>query len=126
MRISDWSSDVCSSDLDVAPFIDALDRVLALVARLAAQGIQLRHLDVGGGLGVRYHDEQPIAPRDWAAALRPKLQATGLKIYTEPGHAIAGNAGILVTRVLGLKGNEDKRFAEIGRATCRERVCQHV
>src|SRR3546814_17222947 len=74
MRISDWSSDVCSSDLDVAPFIDALDRVLALVARLAAQGIQLRHLDVGGGLGVRYHDEQPIAPRDWAAALRPKLQ----------------------------------------------------
>src|SRR3546814_12260574 len=111
MRISDWSSDVCSSDLDVAPFIDALDRVLALVARLAAQGIQLRHLDVGGGLGVRYHDEQPIAPRDWAEALRPKLQATGRKIYTEQGRAMAGTAGLLVTRVLGLTG-ERKRVGE--------------
>ncbi|HET8882606.1 MAG TPA: diaminopimelate decarboxylase, partial [Solimonas sp.] len=102
--------------LDVSPFLDALDRVLALVQRLAAHGIALRHLDVGGGLGVRYHDEQPIAPRDWAAALRPKLETLGLKILTEPGRAIAGNAGILVTRVLGLKGNEDKRFAIVDAA----------
>ena len=102
--------------LDVSPFLDALDRVLALVQRLAAHGITLRHLDVGGGLGVRYHDEAPIAPRDWAAALRPKLETLGLKILTEPGRAIAGNAGILVTRVLGLKGNEDKRFAIVDAA----------
>src|SRR3546814_4308532 len=74
IEIDGIASHIGSQLLDVAPFIDALDRVLALVARLAAQGIQLRHLDVGGGLGVRYHDEQPIAPRDWAAALRPKLQ----------------------------------------------------
>jgi diaminopimelate decarboxylase len=102
--------------LDVSPFLDALDRVLALVQRLAAHGIALRHLDVGGGLGVRYHDEAPIAPRDWAAALRPKLETLNLKILTEPGRAIAGNAGILVTRVLGLKGNEDKRFAIVDAA----------
>ncbi|NGY06412.1 diaminopimelate decarboxylase [Solimonas terrae] len=102
--------------LDVSPFLDALDRVLALVQRLAARGITLRHLDVGGGLGVRYHEEKPIAPREWATALRPKLDSLGLKILTEPGRAIAGNAGILVTRVLGIKGNEAKRFAIVDAA----------
>lgn len=116
IEIDGIANHIGSQLLDVAPFLDALDRVLALVARIAAQGIRLRHLDVGGGLGVRYRDEQPIAPRDWAAALRPKLQATGLKIYTEPGRAIAGNAGILVTRVLGLKGNDDKHFAIVDAA----------
>lgn len=116
IEIDGIANHIGSQLLDVAPFLDALDRVLALVARLAAHGVQLRHLDVGGGLGVRYHDEQAIAPRDWAAALRPKLQASGLKIYTEPGRAIAGNAGILVTRVLGLKGNDDKHFAIVDAA----------
>jgi diaminopimelate decarboxylase len=102
--------------LDVAPFLDALDRVLALVQRLAAQGITLRHIDVGGGLGVRYHNETPLAPHDWAAALKPKLENLGMRILTEPGRAIAGNAGILVTRVLGLKGGDDKRFAIVDAA----------
>ncbi|WP_020647968.1 diaminopimelate decarboxylase [Solimonas variicoloris] len=102
--------------LQVAPFLDALDRVLALVERLRGHGIVLRHLDVGGGLGVRYRDEQTIEPSQWAGALRPKLEALGLKILTEPGRAIAGNAGLLVTRVLGLKGGEDKRFAIVDAA----------
>ncbi|MGH8444270.1 MAG: diaminopimelate decarboxylase [Solimonas sp.] len=102
--------------LQVSPFLDALDRVLALIERLRGHGIVLRHIDVGGGLGVRYRDEQPIAPQDWAAALRPKLEALGLKVLTEPGRAIAGNAGILVTRVIGLKGSEEKRFAIVDAA----------
>ncbi|WP_028007220.1 diaminopimelate decarboxylase [Solimonas flava] len=102
--------------LQVSPFLDALDRVLALVERLRGHGIVLRHLDVGGGLGVRYRDEQPIEPSQWAGALRPKLEALGLRILTEPGRAIAGNAGLLVTRVLGLKGGEDKRFAIVDAA----------
>jgi diaminopimelate decarboxylase len=102
--------------LQVSPFLDALDRVLALIERLRGHGITLRHIDVGGGLGVRYRDEQPIAPQDWAAALRPKLEPLGLKVLTEPGRAIAGNAGILVTRVIGLKGSEEKRFAIVDAA----------
>ncbi|WP_028081194.1 diaminopimelate decarboxylase [Solimonas soli] len=102
--------------LRVEPFLDALDRVLALVERLRGHGITLRHLDVGGGLGVRYRDERPIEPREWATALRPKLEPLNLKILTEPGRAIAGNAGILVTRVLGLKGTDDKRFAIVDAA----------
>ncbi len=110
------ASHIGSQLLEVAPFLDALDRVLALIARLEAEGIRLRHIDVGGGLGVRYKDEEPLSPHDWAAALRPKLDGRGLKILTEPGRAIAGNAGILVTRVLGLKGAEDKRFAIVDAA----------
>src|SRR3546814_12305725 len=90
IEIDGIASHIGSQLLDVAPFIDALDRVLALVARLAAQGIQLRHLDVGGGLGVRSHAQQPIAPLHWAAALRPKRHAPALKTSHPPGRAHAG------------------------------------
>ncbi|MFT4045683.1 MAG: diaminopimelate decarboxylase [Solimonas sp.] len=102
--------------LQVSPLLDALDRVIAFIGRLRGHGITLCHVDLGGGLGVRYRDERPIAPRDWAQALRPKLEALGLKVLTEPGRAIAGNAGILVTRVLGLKGSDEKRFAIVDAA----------
>lgn len=116
VEIAGVACHIGSQLLDVSPFLDALDRVLALVARLREAGIALRHIDVGGGLGVRYHEERPIEPRDWASALRPKLEPLGLKILTEPGRAIAGNAGILVTRVLGIKGGEHKRFAIVDAA----------
>ncbi|HZR34738.1 MAG TPA: diaminopimelate decarboxylase [Nevskia sp.] len=102
--------------LELAPFLDALDRVLALIDRLAARGIRLRHIDVGGGLGVRYHDEQPPEPAEWARALRPKLEGRGLTVMTEPGRAIAGNAGILLTRVELLKPTAHKNFAVIDAA----------
>lgn len=110
------ASHIGSQLLEISPFLDALDRVLALVDRLAQRGITLRHIDVGGGLGVRYRDETPIAPKDWAAAILPKLAGRSLKVLTEPGRAIAGNAGILVTRVLGLKDAGEKRFAIIDAA----------
>jgi diaminopimelate decarboxylase len=102
--------------LELAPFLDALNRVLALIDRLAARGIRLRHIDVGGGLGVRYHDEQPPEPAEWARALRPKLEGRGLTVMTEPGRAIAGNAGILLTRVELLKPTAHKNFAVIDAA----------
>jgi diaminopimelate decarboxylase len=102
--------------LELSPFLDALDRVLALIDRLAARGIQLRHIDVGGGLGVRYHDETPPEPAEWARALRPKLEGRGLTVMTEPGRAIAGNAGILLTRVELLKPTAHKNFAVIDAA----------
>lgn len=102
--------------LDLSPFMDALDRLLALVERLKAQGITLRHIDVGGGLGVRYRDESPPDPAALAAAIRPKLEATGLEVMMEPGRAIAGNAGILLTRVEYLKPAGDKHFCIVDAA----------
>jgi len=96
---------------ELAPFLDALERVLALVDRLAAKGVAIRHLDLGGGLGIRYQGEEPPAPADYAAALRERLGDRQLQVILEPGRAIAGNAGILVTRVEYLKHTAHKDFA---------------
>lgn len=101
---------------ETAPFLDALDRVLELVEQLVAQGIQLAHLDLGGGLGIRYRDETPPSPDDYASAVRARLGDTELTILIEPGRAIAGNAGILVTRVEYLKHTEHKDFAVVDAA----------
>ena len=100
----------------VAPFVDALERVLALVGRLEAQGIAIRHLDLGGGLGIRYRDEEPPLPAEHAAALLERLRDRPQEILIEPGRAIVGNAGILVTRVELLKQGEDKSFAVVDAA----------
>ncbi len=110
------ASHIGSQLLQISPFLDALDRVLGLIDRLAARGIKLRHIDVGGGLGVRYKDETPLEPKDWAAAIKPKIAGRGLRILTEPGRAIAGNSGLLVMRVLGLKPGEEKSFAIVDAA----------
>jgi diaminopimelate decarboxylase len=101
---------------EIEPFVDALDRVLALVDRLTEQGIQLHHLDLGGGLGIRYQDEQPPLPEELMSAIRQRLQGREFEILIEPGRAIAGNAGILLTRVQYLKYTEDKNFAIIDAA----------
>jgi diaminopimelate decarboxylase len=101
---------------ELSPFLDALDRVLALIDRLERRGIALSHIDVGGGLGVRYRDETPPEPATWARALRPKLEKRKLKVMTEPGRAIAGNAGVLLTRVELLKPTPHKSFAIVDAA----------
>lgn len=101
---------------DLAPFLAALERVLALVDRLAAQGITLAHLDLGGGLGVRYDAEAPPSPADLATAVRDRLAGRALKLLLEPGRAIAGNAGVLVTRVEYLKPGTGKNFAVVDAA----------
>ena len=85
-------------------------------AILAAKGIEFEHIDVGGGLGVRYRDEQPTEPEDWARAFLPKLAGRNLKVMTEPGRAIAGNAGILVMRVELIKHGETRHFAVVDAA----------
>ncbi len=94
----------------VQPFLDALDRVLALVARLAEQGVAVRNLDLGGGLGIRYQAESPPTPTEYAHALAERLAPTGLPLILEPGRVLVGNGGCFVTRVLYTKGNEGKRF----------------
>ena len=100
----------------LAPFTDALRRVLALVDRLAEAGIGLDHLDLGGGLGIHYHDEIPPEPADYVQALRPLLAGRELELLIEPGRAIAGNAGVLLTRVEHLKSTEAHDFAIVDAA----------
>ena len=101
---------------EMGPYIDAFDRLLELIERLRAQGIDIHHLDLGGGLGIRYRDEQPPLPGEWASALRERLQQFDGTIVIEPGRAIAGNAGILLSRVNYLKHGSDKNFAVVDAA----------
>ena len=101
---------------EIAPFVDALERVLVLIDQLSESGISLKHLDMGGGLGIRYRDEVPPEPAQQAAALVERLQGRELEILIEPGRAIAGNAGILLTEVLYLKHSEHKNFAVVDAA----------
>ena len=101
---------------EVTPFVDALDRVLKLVDILAEKNIQLHHLDLGGGLGIRYQDETPPLPEEQMAALLTRLKGREFEILIEPGRAIAGNAGLLITQVLYLKNNAEKNFAIVDAA----------
>ena len=100
----------------LTPFVDALDRVLELVGKLESQGLSIQHLDLGGGLGIRYRDEDPPLPAEHAAALLNKLQGLPYEILLEPGRAIVGNAGLLLTRVEFLKLSEHKNFAVVDAA----------
>ncbi len=101
---------------ELSPYIDAFDRLLELIERLRKQGINIHHLDLGGGLGIRYRDEEPPLPSEWASALRDRLKKFTGTVVIEPGRAIAGNAGILVSRVNYLKHGADKNFAVIDAA----------
>lgn len=101
---------------ETRPFLDALDKVLALIEKLNAAGISLKHLDLGGGLGIQYRDETPPEPADYISAILARLGKTDLEVMLEPGRAIVGNAGILVTRVEYLKPTEHKNFAIVDAA----------
>ncbi|MCO7519835.1 MULTISPECIES: diaminopimelate decarboxylase [unclassified Pseudomonas] len=100
----------------VEPFLDALDRLLVLVDRLAECGIHLRHLDLGGGVGVRYRDEQPPLLADYIQAIRERVGERELALVFEPGRYIVANGGVLLTRVEYLKHTEHKDFAVIDAA----------
>ncbi len=111
IRIAGIDCHIGSQLTSLAPFVDALDRILALVDELARDGIELSHVDVGGGLGVAYRDEQPPTPQEYAAALLERFGARRLTLITEPGRAIVARAGILLTRVEYLKHSDERRFA---------------
>ena len=98
------------------PFLDALDRLLALIDQLATQGIQIKHLDLGGGLGVQYRDEQPPLAGDYIKAVRERIAGRDLALVFEPGRYIVANAGVLLTRVEYLKHTTHKDFAIIDAA----------
>jgi len=101
---------------ETTPFLDALDKILNLVSVLQANGINLHHLDLGGGLGIRYKDEHPPEPSDYIKAILERLGDNDFEVLLEPGRAIVGNAGLLVTRVEYLKPTDHKNFAIVDAA----------
>ncbi|MFP5506570.1 MAG: diaminopimelate decarboxylase [Gammaproteobacteria bacterium] len=116
LRVIGIDCHIGSQLTQVTPFVDALGRVLALLDRLAARGIAVKHLDLGGGLGIRYRDEQPPEPADYVAPLLAALGDRDVEILLEPGRAIVGNAGVLLTRVEYLKHTDHKDFAIVDAA----------
>jgi diaminopimelate decarboxylase len=98
---------------EIAPYLEALDKILALVDRLSAEGIGLRHLDLGGGFGIRYRDETPPELAAFVRAILDRLGDRPLKLMFEPGRSIVGNAGLLLTRVEYLKHGEARNFAVV-------------
>ena len=121
LRIVCIACHIGSQLTDMAPLLEALDRVIGLAGTLLDSGVALQHLDLGGGLGIRYNEEQPPEPGDYVRAILDRLQAKGaryqkLRLVFEPGRAIVGNAGLLLTRVLFLKLGEERNFAVVDAA----------
>ena len=112
VKITGMDCHIGSQLTELQPFLDATDRLIRLMEQLKEDGITLKHLDLGGGLGVTYTDEMPPHPSDYATALLNKLKDyEDLEIILEPGRAIAANAGILVAKIQYLKSNESRNFA---------------
>lgn len=121
LRIQGIACHIGSQLTDMAPFLEALDRVLDLAGVLLDKGMALQHLDLGGGLGIRYNEEQPPEPGDYVHAILNQLQKQDtrfrhLRLIFEPGRAIVGNAGLLLTRVMFLKLGEERNFAVVDAA----------
>lgn len=116
VRLCGIDCHIGSQITEVSPFADALEKVLELVDRLEAEGIGFSHFDLGGGLGIRYQDETPPSVKDYAAALFARLAGRPQKILLEPGRALVGNAGLLLTRVEYLKQGAARNFAIVDAA----------
>ena len=101
---------------ETQPFVDALDRVMVMIEKLKELGIHLKHIDIGGGLGVTYKDETPPSVEEYANAMKPALEKLGMKVYMEPGRSISANAGVLLTKVDFLKPTNHRNFAIIDAA----------
>jgi diaminopimelate decarboxylase len=116
LRVTGMDCHIGSQLTETSPFIAAAEKVLLLVDQLAAEGIKLEHLDLGGGLGIRYDEETPPSIADYAQALLGTLQGRSEKLIVEPGRVLVGNAGVLLTRVEYLKPGEEKHFAIVDAA----------
>jgi len=116
IEISGIDCHIGSQLTSVTPFVDALARVLVLIDKLTLAGITIKHLDIGGGLGITYNDEVPPTPEQYATALKPLLEGREFEILMEPGRAIAGNAGVLMTKVEYIKKTDDRNFAIVDAA----------
>jgi diaminopimelate decarboxylase len=110
IRIIGIHKHIGSQITKVSPFVDALNRILLLIDKLTIQGVKIHYLDIGGGLGIPYRNEEPPLPRDLARNILPLLKNRRLTLIVEPGRSIVGNAGILVTKALYRKKGENKQF----------------
>jgi diaminopimelate decarboxylase len=99
--------------IDVAPFREAAERLAGLIDEIRALGADLRYVDIGGGLGIRYDREEPPEPSQWAGMVVPVIQRTGCRLIVEPGRSMVGNAAVLLTRVLYVKTNGGKTFVVV-------------
>jgi diaminopimelate decarboxylase len=113
IRIAGVDCHIGSQLTTLTPFLDALDRLLLLIDNLAAVGIKIEHLDLGGGLGVQYQQEQPPSPSEYMAAILQKIGSRPLTLIFEPGRSLCANAGVMLTKVEYLKESEHKNFAII-------------
>ena len=116
LRVTGIDCHIGSQLLDPAPFAEALDKILALLDELAADGIVLHHIDLGGGLGIRYRDEEPPTVHAYLQPMLEKIGQRRLQILVEPGRRLVGNAGVLLTRVEYLKTGDAKNFAIVDAA----------
>jgi diaminopimelate decarboxylase len=116
LAVSGIGCHIGSQLTEVTPFVAALDRVLELADRLQVEGIPLAHVDIGGGLGIRYRDETPPAVTDYARSLMGRLGSRALRLLLEPGRALVGSAGLLLTRVEYLKRGAERNFAVVDAA----------
>ncbi len=116
LRVTGMDCHIGSQLTELSPFIAAAEKVLALVDTLAREGIRLEHLDLGGGLGIRYRDETPPSIAEYAVALLGALRGRSEKILVEPGRVLVGNAGVLLTKVEYIKHGEEKHFAIVDAA----------
>jgi diaminopimelate decarboxylase len=113
LRVAGIDCHIGSQIVEAGPLDEALERVLDLVEALVKDGIRLEHVDLGGGFGIRYRDEEPLDFRAYCRHLAERLAGRGLALLLEPGRAIVGNAGVLITRVEYLKLDKAKRFAVV-------------
>jgi diaminopimelate decarboxylase len=116
VQITGIACHIGSQITEIRPFLAALAKLLDLVDRLDAEGITIQHLDLGGGLGIRYQDEEPPRPREYVGALLQALKSYPQRILLEPGRALVGNAGVLLTRVEYLKHGDGRDFAIVDAA----------
>lgn len=120
LEVSGVACHIGSQLLELGPFVDALERVLVLVEDLRRQGQRLQHIDLGGGLGIRYRNEQPPSPQYLVQTLIERVdqvrECRDMRIMIEPGRALVGEAGVLVTRVLYLKHGQERNFAIVDAA----------
>src|SRR5690606_19583546 len=119
LRIDGLDCHIGSQITEAAPYLDALEKLLDLIDQLASQGITIKHLDLGGGIGIRYTNETPVTPKELLDQVFERLVARKLdhlQIILEPGRSLVGNAGVLLTEVQYLKHNEDKNFAVVDAA----------
>ncbi|MBU6439813.1 MAG: diaminopimelate decarboxylase [Betaproteobacteria bacterium] len=119
LRVLGIDVHIGSQITEIGPYLDALDRVLDLVHDIERDGVRLHHLDLGGGLGIRYADETPPSPAQWIDALCERLQARGQghrQVLLEPGRSVVGNAGVLLCEVVTLKSSLEKHFAVVDAA----------